>query len=100
MRVAGRNLWLRGMYHSNVEGQMTVNQIDLQQILHEFEGADHKVEFTKKGSTWDCCATYVGNIDEYKGSVTSGYGGTELAASRAALVKARANKPELWADRQ
>ncbi len=79
---------------------MTVKQIALQQIVKEFEGADHKVEFTKKGSTWDCCATYVGNIEEYKGSVTSGYGGTELAAARAALVKARANKPELFADRK
>ena len=85
---------------------MTVKQIALQQIVKEFEGADHKVEFTKKvrftgkGSLWECCATYVGNIEEYKGSVTSGYGDTELAAARAALDKARANKPELWADRQ
>ncbi len=79
---------------------MTVKQIALQQIVKEFEGADHKVEFTKKGSTWECCTTYVGNIEEYKGSVTKGYGATEEAAGQQALDKAKIDKPELFADRQ
>ncbi len=85
---------------------MDVEQMALQQIMEEFGAVEHKVEFTKKvwftvkGSLWECCATYVGNIEEYKGSVTSGYGDTELAAARAALDKAQANKPELFADRQ
>ncbi len=84
---------------------MSVEQMDLQQIVEEFGTVEHKVEFTKveltqNGSQWECRATYVGNIEEYNGSVTSAYDYTKLAAARAALVKARANKPELWADLQ
>ncbi len=66
LRVAGCNLWLRGMYHSNVEGEMTVGQIDLQQIEQEFEAVDHKVKFHQNGSQWECRAKYVGHIEEYK----------------------------------
>ena len=85
---------------------MDVEQMALQQIMEEFGAVEHKVEFTKKvrftgkGSLWECCATYVGNIEEYKGSVTKGYGATEEAAGQQALDKAKINKPGLFADRQ
>ena len=85
---------------------MSVEQMDLQQIVEEFGAVEHKVEFTKKvlfpvkGSQWKCLAMYIGDIEEYKGSVTSGYGDTELAAAQDARDKVRLNKPELFADRQ
>ena len=78
---------------------MTVEQIDLQQIVQEFKAVDHKVKFTKNGSQWECYATYVGNIEEYKGSVTKGYGATEEAAANTAKNMIRRNKPQLFACR-
>ena len=79
---------------------MTVKQIDLAQIEQEFKAKDHEVKYQQNGSQWECRATYVGNIKEYKDSVTRGYGDTELAAARDALDKVRRNKPEISNNRQ
>ena len=79
---------------------MTVKQIDLAQIEQELKSTDHVVEFTPKGSRWECRATYVGNIKEYKLTVTTKLGDTKLEAAQAALDKLRANEPELFADRK
>ena len=75
---------------------MTVKQIDQAQIEQEFEAVDYKVEFTPKGSQWECRATYVGSIKEYKLTVTTKQGDTKLEAAQAVLDKLRANEPDLW----
>ncbi len=77
---------------------MTAGQNDLRQIEQEFKAVDHEVKFTQKGSRWECRATYVGNIKEYKLTVTTKQGDTKLEAAQATLIKLRANKPELFAD--
>ena len=79
---------------------MTVGEIDLQQIEQEFETVDHKVKYQQNGSQWECRAKYVGNMEEYKGTVTNGDGETKLAAARDALDKVRRNEPELSNNRQ
>ena len=79
---------------------MTVKQIDLAQIEQELKAVDHEVKFTQKGSEWQCRATYVGNIKEYKDTVTTIYRDTKLEAAQAAMDHIRLNKPELFADRK
>ncbi len=79
---------------------MTVEQIDLQQFGQEFEAVDHEVKYQQNGSQWECRARYVGNIEEYKGTVTNGDGETKEAAARDALDKIRLNKPEISNNRQ
>ncbi len=78
---------------------MNVEQMDLQQIVEQFEAVDHTVEFTHNGSQWVCHATYVGEMP-FEDPVTTKHGATKMAAARVAMDKVRANKPELWADRQ
>ena len=74
---------------------MTVKQIDLAQIEQELKARDHEVKFTQKGSQWECHATYVGNMKQYKDTVTIKQRDTKLEAAQAALDHIRLNKPEL-----
>ena len=74
---------------------MTVQQIDLAQIEQELKDKGHKVKYQQIGSQWECRATYVGNIKQYKDAVTTKQGDTKLEAAQAALNHIRLNKPEL-----
>ncbi len=78
---------------------MTVKQIDFAQIEQELKARGFIVEFTPKGSRWECRATYVGNIKQYKDAVTTKQRDTKLEAAQAVLDKLRANEPDLFADR-
>ncbi len=79
---------------------MTVKQIDLAQIEQELKTKRFEVKFTQKGSRWECRATYVGNIKQYKDTVTTKQRDTKLEAAQAVLDKLRLNKPEIFADRK